>query len=57
MANYMLSIKRTNGFEELIWNKVEGFNHLNVHNLEDLDKFTTSFEDEEKMKNIRFYFV
>lgn len=50
MANYMLSIKRANGFEELMWNKVEGFENLNVHNLEDLDKFTTSFENEEKMK-------
>ena len=50
MANYMLSIKRANGFEELMWNKVEGFEYLNVHNLQDLDKFTTSYENEEKMK-------
>lgn len=56
MANYMLSIKRGNGnFEEIAWNKVEGFEHLNPHNLQDIDRFSTSFENEEKLKMALLY--
>ena len=51
MANYILSIdKGKKNFEEILWNKIPDFSNLNNHLLKDIDLFTTSFKNEDDLK-------
>ena len=51
MANYILSLdKGKKNFEEILWNKIPDFSNLNNHLLKDIDLFTTSFKNEDDLK-------
>lgn len=53
MPNYNLSIKRNKEIPRIIeWNKLENYKDLNPKKLEDIDKFTGSFSEEEHLKYI-----
>ncbi len=51
MANYILSLnKGKKKFEEILWNKIPIFSNLDNHLLKDIDLFTTSFKNEDDLK-------
>lgn len=51
MANYVLSLDKGKGiFEEILWKQIPEFSKLNNYMLSDLDIFTSSFNNEEEIK-------